>query len=115
MRTFVTHNVEDLEAYYGRALTELRSISEVVTNPGDRDLTTAELLGPFRGEPAVDRTALVDALRGVAACALDDDDIASIDVNPLIVRDGTPIAVDALVVYGDQGDERAGRNERAGR
>lgn len=62
------------------------------------DLTMASLLGPFRGEPAVDRSALVAALQGVAACALADDGIDSIDVNPMIVADGRPVAVDALVV-----------------
>lgn len=44
MRVFLTHNPEDLEAYYGRSLPELRSIAEVVTNPLDRDLTTPELI-----------------------------------------------------------------------
>lgn len=43
---FVTHNSEDLDAYYGRALPELRSLDgvDVVLNPVDRDLTTAELI-----------------------------------------------------------------------
>ena len=44
MRVFVTHSPEDLEAYYGRSLPELRTLAEVVTNPLDRDLTTAELI-----------------------------------------------------------------------
>ena len=44
MRAFVTHNPEDLEAYFGRALPELRTIAEVVVNPLGRDLTTAELI-----------------------------------------------------------------------
>lgn len=68
-----------------------------IASMGD-DLVTAAMLGPFRGEPPVDRTALVAALQGVAACALADDAITSIDVNPMIVRDGKPVAVDALVV-----------------
>lgn len=62
------------------------------------DLENSALLGEFRGEPAVDRDALVRTLRGVADCALGRDDVASIDLNPLIVRDGEPVAVDALVV-----------------
>ena len=62
------------------------------------DLANPDILGEFRGEPAVDRSALVAALSGLAACAGSRDDIASIDVNPLIVSDGSPIAVDALVV-----------------
>jgi D-3-phosphoglycerate dehydrogenase len=44
LRTFVTHNPEDLEAYFGRALPVLSSITEVVVNPLDRDLTTDELV-----------------------------------------------------------------------
>ncbi len=44
MRVFLTHNPEDLDAYYGRALPELREIAEVVVNPTDHDLTTDELL-----------------------------------------------------------------------
>lgn len=62
------------------------------------DLAHAALLGPFRGEREVDRAALVAALSSLAACRRDRDDIASIDVNPLIVHDGRPVAVDALVV-----------------
>jgi D-3-phosphoglycerate dehydrogenase len=44
LRVFLTHNPEDLDAYYGRALPELRAIAEVTVNPLDRDLTTAELI-----------------------------------------------------------------------
>lgn len=44
LRTFVTHNPEDLDAYFGRALPELLRIAEVVLNPLDRDLTTPELI-----------------------------------------------------------------------
>ena len=49
IRVFLTHNPEDLEAYYGRALPELRAIAEVVVNPRDRDLTTAELIDAAAG------------------------------------------------------------------
>lgn len=51
-RVFVTHNPEDLEAYYGRAMPELDAlpgVAEVVANPSDRDLTTAELLSAAAG------------------------------------------------------------------
>lgn len=44
MRVFLTHNPEDLDAYFGRSLPELRTIAHVVTNPLDRDLTTPELI-----------------------------------------------------------------------
>ncbi|HZR84725.1 MAG TPA: acetate--CoA ligase family protein [Candidatus Binatia bacterium] len=61
------------------------------------DLAHASWLGPFRGEPAIDRERLADVLCGLAALASDDPAIVAIDVNPLIVCDGVPIAVDALV------------------
>ncbi len=44
MRVFLTHNAEDLDAYYGRALPHLAAIAEVVLNPTGRDLTTPELI-----------------------------------------------------------------------
>ena len=61
------------------------------------DLGMAALLAPLRGEPAVDRNALVAALLGLADAA-GRDGIEAIDVNPLVIRDGRPVAVDALVV-----------------
>lgn len=60
-------------------------------------LETQALLGPFRGEPAVDREALADVLVGLSAAAEQDESLVSIDLNPLIVVDGRPVAVDALV------------------
>jgi hypothetical protein len=60
-------------------------------------LGTQALLGPFRGEPAVDRERLADVLVGLSALATARPDVASVDVNPLIVVDGVPLAVDALV------------------
>ena len=61
------------------------------------DLQTQTLLGPFRGEPAVDRDALVAVITGLARLAEARPDVASVDLNPLIVVDGRPVAVDALV------------------
>jgi acetate---CoA ligase (ADP-forming) subunit beta len=61
------------------------------------DLATQRLLGEFRGEPAVDRAALVDALVALANVGEKEDGIRSADLNPLILVDGIPIAVDALL------------------
>ena len=61
------------------------------------DLATQALLGELRGEPAVDREALIDVLVGLSAAAESDPTIAGADLNPLIVVDGRPVAVDALV------------------
>jgi len=44
IHVFVTHNTEDLAAYYGRALPELRSIADVVVNETGRNLTTSDLI-----------------------------------------------------------------------
>ena len=61
------------------------------------DLQTQALLGPFRGEPPVDRAALVEVLLGLSRAAEADPSIVSADLNPLIVVDGRPVPVDALV------------------
>src|SRR5262249_27669574 len=60
-------------------------------------LRTQPLLGPFRGEPGVDRGALARLLVGLGRLGVERADVRSVDLNPLIVRDGKPIAVDALV------------------
>jgi len=49
MRVFVTHNPEDREAYFGRSLPRLESLAEVVLNPTDHDLSTAELIEASAG------------------------------------------------------------------
>jgi acetate---CoA ligase (ADP-forming) subunit beta len=61
------------------------------------DLALQALLGPFRGEPAVDREAVAGVLLGLSEAAGARPDIASADLNPLLVVDGRPVAVDALV------------------
>ncbi len=62
------------------------------------DLRTQALLGPFRGEAAVDIEALSEVLVGLGRLAELRPDIHSVDVNPvLIAADGSPVAVDALV------------------
>ena len=61
------------------------------------DLALQRLLGEFRREPAVDRAALADVLLGLSSAAEQRDDLASADLNPLLIVDGRPLAVDALV------------------
>jgi acyl-CoA synthetase (NDP forming) len=59
------------------------------------------MLGPFRGELAADRSALVAVLEAVSRLALDHPEIQDIDVNPLILAGGLPVAVDAAVTLGE--------------
>jgi acetyl-CoA synthetase (ADP-forming) len=60
-------------------------------------LRSQALLGAVRGEPAVDRDALAVVLLGLGALAAARPDVVSVDVNPLVVAGGRPVAVDALV------------------
>jgi acetyltransferase len=78
----------------------------VPVSPADADemieeLKAQKLLGAFRGEAAVDRSSLRNLLVGLSTCALERSDVASVDLNPILVRsDGSLVAVDALVEIG---------------
>ena len=61
------------------------------------DLRTARVLGPFRGEPPLDREVLANVLCGLGRLGLERADVVSVDVNPLIVSGAALVAVDALV------------------
>lgn len=88
LRTFVTHNPEDLEAYYGRALPELEAIADVVLNPLGRDLTTPELIEHAAGCQVIvahratpgdtDVFAALPELVAFLRCAVD---ISTIDID----------------------------------
>ncbi|WP_373501666.1 acetate--CoA ligase family protein [Desulfococcus sp.] len=61
-------------------------------------LKSQRLLDGFRGAPALDRNALADALVRLGALGAGFPQIREIDVNPMIVVDGRPTAVDASVI-----------------
>jgi acetyl-CoA synthetase (ADP-forming) len=62
------------------------------------DLEGQALLGAVRGEDPVDRGAVVEVLCSLSRLLQERDDVASVDVNPMVVdRHGAPVAVDALV------------------
>jgi acetyl-CoA synthetase (ADP-forming) len=79
-------------------------IDEVDAGEMIDDLATQRLLEEFRGEPAVDRQALIDALVGLARVGEQEAGIRAIDLNPMILVDGRPIAVDALLEVDEEGD-----------
>jgi len=62
------------------------------------DIKARKILQTFRGKPAVDRESLADILINVGRMGLEQDRISEIDINPLKVPGGKPVAVDALVV-----------------
>jgi len=61
------------------------------------ELGTRRLFGEFRGEPAVDRDRLAAVVAGLSTLAGEHPEVVSVDINPLIVAGGVPVAVDALV------------------
>lgn len=62
------------------------------------EIRAVTLLDAFRGENAVDQEILINALVGIGELGMTHDEIAEIDINPLIVAGGRPVAVDALVI-----------------
>jgi acyl-CoA synthetase (NDP forming) len=70
------------------------------------DLIKAKkLLGSFRGYPPVDRAALSTIIQAIGQMALDHPNIAEIDVNPVLVQGGQPIAADALIILSEKAAE----------
>ena len=61
-------------------------------------LKTQKLLNGFRGFAAVERDALADLLVRIGELGFTYPQIKEIDLNPLIVSDGKPIAVDATII-----------------
>jgi acetate---CoA ligase (ADP-forming) subunit beta len=61
------------------------------------DLATQAFLDPVRGEPAVDRDRLAGVLVGLSDAAAAHPEIVATDLNPLVISNGRPVAVDALV------------------
>jgi succinyl-CoA synthetase beta subunit len=61
------------------------------------ELRSQSLLAAVRGEPAVDRAAVRDVLLALSRLADGEPDVIAVDLNPLVVVDGRPVAVDALV------------------
>ncbi len=63
------------------------------------ELRAAALLRGVRGQPAADRAALVDVLMKMQHLAVDlSDEVAEVDINPLLAGPHGAVAADALVV-----------------
>ena len=56
------------------------------------------ILNGFRGEPPVKRNVLADILMGIGQIGTSFPNIQEMDINPLIVDNGFPVAVDAVIV-----------------
>jgi acyl-CoA synthetase (NDP forming) len=68
-------------------------------------LSASALLGPYRGLKPVDRGMLAALIVALGRLALDFPVIREIDLNPIIIRDGKPVVVDALFIAESQKNE----------
>ncbi len=64
------------------------------------EIRGAKLLGALRGLPEVDKEVLAHCLCALGRLGQEHPEIKELDINPLIVCQGRPVAVDALVVLG---------------
>jgi len=76
----------------------LAPVDELEARALPEQLRARRLLGAFRGAPPVDRSALAQVLAALSQIAADLPEVAEIDVNPILVDGGAPVAVDALVL-----------------
>ena len=60
-------------------------------------LRVSRLLDGYRGRPAADRDAVIDALQRLACYATAHREIAEIEINPLFVLPDDVVAVDVLM------------------
>jgi acetyl-CoA synthetase (ADP-forming) len=62
------------------------------------ELRGRKILEAFRGRPPVDREALADLIITLGRIGLENPAIREIDLNPLKIQAGKPVAVDALII-----------------
>lgn len=63
-----------------------------------KEIKGHKILGAVRGMAAVETDILIRCLMTLGKIGLEQENIAAIDVNPLVVKGSKPVAVDALVV-----------------
>ncbi len=69
-----------------------------------QEIRAAKILETFRGEPAADTSVLAKYLITIGEIGLKFPQVKEIDINPLIISSRGPVAVDALVVVGQNSD-----------
>lgn len=92
-----------LGGIYAEILGDVAFAPVPLTHAGAMDLQQRlkqqAIFEEFRGEDAVSRDQIANVLVALSNAVENDDSIASIDINPILVRtDGSIVAVDALVV-----------------
>lgn len=81
----------------------LAPLNEIDAREMMGEIKAQSLLGDFRGEAAACKNEIVRVLLGLSRVAVENPEIAEIDINPLLMSsDGMVHAVDALVVMGKE-------------
>ncbi|MDQ6898622.1 MAG: acetate--CoA ligase family protein [Candidatus Dormibacteraeota bacterium] len=75
--------------------------------PGELEKATASLVSAplfrgWRGRPPVNLGALGSILTAIGELLEADPKVSEVDVNPILIRDGQPLVLDALVVKSDE-------------
>jgi acyl-CoA synthetase (NDP forming) len=63
-----------------------------------QEIKSRKILDAVRGLEVVDRELLADILIKVGQIGIENENIKEIDINPVIISKGKPVAVDALVI-----------------
>jgi acetate---CoA ligase (ADP-forming) len=79
----------------------LAPLSETDTLEMIVDLKAAEVIGSYRGLPAVDRKALSSILQAVGNLGLLHPEIEEVDLNPVMISGAAPVVVDALMILNE--------------
>ncbi|UHQ98432.1 acetate--CoA ligase family protein (plasmid) [Natrinema zhouii] len=66
-----------------------------------RELEASPLFDGYRGSPAVDRTAVAEAVVTVGDLLVEREGVREVEVNPLLARSDDAVALDALVTLKD--------------
>ena len=67
-----------------------------------KEIKGHKILDAVRGMSTVDLEILTEILIKVGQIGLDNEEVSQIDINPLIICKGKPVAVDALIILEDQ-------------
>ena len=107
-----------LGGIYAEILGDVAFAPVPLTHAGAMDLQQRlkqqAIFEEFRGEDAVSRDQIANVLVALSNAVENDDSIASIDINPILVRtDGSIVAVDALVVTNTKATQPAAQTTRS--
>jgi acetyl-CoA synthetase (ADP-forming) len=65
-----------------------------------------KILEAIRGLDPVDKDILADILIAIGNLGIENDAVEEVDINPVIISGGKPVAVDALVVLSADGKHK---------